>query len=514
MEAWPHQLKAVDDVLRAIASGEKRILLTSPTGGGKTKIMCNLIEHCVHGNQRVALYTNRRLLVEQTSRVMSAAGIDHGRRAAGYDDDDFFPVQVCSIQTEEARVYKARKWQLHDAKIVLVDEAHCQTGDVCRKILDEHVKAGAAVVGVTATPIGLGSMYDCLITAGNPTALRACGALVPAVHYGPDEPDLKAIRTSLGEDLSEKQCVTAMMRFGVFGRVLESFNTLNPGKRPTLLFAPGVAESLWFATQFEKEGITAAHIDGESIYYQGKLEASTRARREEIFEASQDGKLTVICNRFVLREGVDMPWLRHGILATVFGSLQTYLQAGGRLLRAFPGKESVTIQDHGGNWWRHGSLNEDRVWNLEYSAGMLAGMREDAYREKREIEPYRCPKCAKIVRGLKCACGWSAKKFIRARPVVQCDGQLKELHGEVFRARRISTKPNGAVLWERMYYRSKTDKGRRTFRVAAALFAQENNWGWPDPAWPFMPIHSLDWYRLVEDVPPSRLVPKPERVHS
>jgi superfamily II DNA or RNA helicase len=47
---------------------------------------------------------------------------------------------------------------------------------------------------------------------------------------------------------------------------------------------------------------------------------------------------------------VNWPWIEHLILAFVAGSLQTYLQIGGRGLRASPetGKTQVIIQDHGG----------------------------------------------------------------------------------------------------------------------------------------------------------------------
>ena len=47
------------------------------------------------------------------------------------------------------------------------------------------------------------------------------------------------------------------------------------------------------------------------------------------------------------------------------------------------------------------------------------------------------------------------------------------------------------------------------YGYAVALFAYENNWQWPDPAWPLMPKGPLDWYRLVSDVPESKLTPRP-----
>lgn len=504
---WPHQIQAVEDVQAAISAGHRRILLTSPTGGGKTRMACELIEAWTDAGLKVALYTNRRLLVEQTSRVMSHAGIDHGVRAAGYTDDTPWPVQICSVQTEGSRVLKSQVWDLHHADRILIDEAHMQTGTVMRTLLQAHLRDGAAYVGMTATPIGLAGLYDHLIVAGTKSQLRDCGALLPSLHYGPDEPDLRGIKFPLGEDLTETQNRKAMMRPGLFGRVLEWFDTLNPQRRPTILFAPGVKESIWFAQQFQAAGIAAAHIDGQEVWITGKIERTSRTAREAVLQDSAEGRIVVICNRFVMREGVDAPWIAHCIFGTVFGSLQSYLQSGGRALRSHPSLESVTIQDHGGNWWRHGSLNADRDWNLDWTATIASGMREEGLRNKQHPEPFVCPKCGLILMYHTCRqCDWSAPLgWRKARPVVQSDGTLKLMTGDIFKPRRISTRPDGPKIWERMYHRSRTAKGARTFRAAAALFAQENNWGWPDPHWPLMPRKQLDFFRLVADVPKEDL---------
>jgi hypothetical protein len=61
-----------------------------------------------------------------------------------------------------------------------------------------------------------------------------------------------------------------------------------------------------------------------------------------------------------------------------------------------------------------------------------------------------------------------------------------------------------------MYWRSRTEKGRRTFRQALALFARENRYQWPSWEWPFMPLDHDDQFNYVADVPMDRLVPKHE----
>ncbi len=518
MIEWPHQTQALVDLLSTIAHGERRIVLTSPTGGGKTRIMLALAKHYLERGQKCVLYSNRKMLVDQTSSVLALAGMDHGIRAAGYQDERERNFQVSSIQTEHSRVMKNKTWNdLHEADLVIVDEGHLQNGESARAIFQAHYEAGAVIVFFTATPIGMSSVADCLITAGTTSALRTCGALVPAFHYAPDEPDLRKLKNLReGEDLSENQQRQAMMTPTLWGRLWYWFEKINPEHKPFIVFGPDVRSSIWIAEQFTKKGVRTAHIDGQDVWLDGRLERSSRTLRQEVLDASRTGDVAVITNRFVLREGLDLPWLAHGILATVFGSVQSYLQSGGRLLRAFPGKDRVTIQDHGGSWWRHGSLNADRQWKLNCTASMIYGFRADRIRARKEPEPFRCPQCGLVVSRAVCPCGYMPQGK-RSRPVVTTDGQLIEMTGDIFRPRRISQKPNGPELWERMYWRSQrrliTRKdGKevfvghpRTFRQAFALFASENNWGYPDRRWPLMPLNPEDEFRLVAEVAKERL---------
>lgn len=497
---WPHQTEGVSKTLSAIQRGVRRLVLTSPTGGGKSRMMHMLCEDFAAESLEVVVYTNRRMLVDQLSNSFSEAGLLHGVRAAGHEDLREAKIQIASIQTEHARKHR---WRLHPAQRVIVDEAHLMNNPMARAIFDRHYEDGAAIIFVTATPLGLSDMADELIIAGTNSELRACGALVRADHFGPDEPDLKGMKLREGVDLTESQNVEAMKPKRIWGRVIEWYEKTNPDRRPSILFAPGVKESLWYAQELTKAGIPAAHIDGQHVWWDGELYRSSQSVREDILSGSREGQVKVLCNRFVLREGIDAPWLYHGIFACVFGSIQSYLQSGGRLLRAHPSLDHVVIQDHGGHWHRHGSLNADRAWDLEDTNERIAARRVDRFREKKEREPRRCPQCAKILAGLICPCGYKQDK--KVRPVLQIDGTLKELMGDVYKPRRIYHGLDGPKKWERMYWRSRSAKGTRTFRAAFALFAMENNFCWPDRSWPLMPINERDVYRDVADVAMDQL---------
>lgn len=505
-DLWLPQTRAIEQTTAALAEGHQRICLTLPTGGGKSRIACELIRDWLHVGYKVSLYTNRKMLIEQVSRVLSEFGLNHGMRSAQHMESEMPSndhLQVSSIQTEASRVLKKKTWQLHEADRVLVDEAHLNSGETAKTLLDMHIERGASYVGLTATPLGIGHVYDHLIVAGTNSELRECGALVSATHFGPLEPDCKRIKKVGIEEhreYSENEVRKVMQVQQIFGRVLEWFNQLNPDHKPTILFAPGVPESIWFAEEFSKRGITAAHVDGKSCFYKGERYDSDKDIRNEILRASKSGEVKIICNRFVLREGIDAPWLCHGILATIFGSLQSCLQSLGRLLRASPGKTHATIQDHGGNWWRHGSANADRHWELDYTESIVQGLRQEKLRNKIEREPMRCPQCAKILMTSKCSCGFLITR--KSRPVLMEDGTLKEHGGDIFRPRFTRMKPDTIALWKQMYYRS--IKAGRTFRQAEGFFAHENGY-FPPRDLPFMPTNERDWFRKCKDVDKATL---------
>ena len=155
--------------------------------------------------------------------------------------------------------------------------------------------------------------------------------------------------------------------------------------------------------------------------------------------------------------------------------------------------------------WRLGSVNVDREWRLNMRESVIAHMRADALRERREPEPIRCPNCSLVrASGPVCPrCNYRAAKSTRI--VIQQNGDLREVTGEIYKPRQTKVKPNTIRLWERMYYRSK--RAKRTFKAAEALFWVENRY-WVPHNLPFMPKDKADWYRPVGDVPPDKLIPK------
>lgn len=523
MEPWTHQQFGFEEFCRKVREGRRKICITSPTGMGKTELAKMIIQWTLDQGCRATLYTHRRMLLDQHKKKI---GIEHGTRAAGHFPDFGERFQIASVQTEHSRSVVRQVWDLHNADVAIFDECHLQKARTHKTIVDHLHLNGATIIGLSATPIELSHIYQDLIIAGNNSAGRECGALIEALHYGVDEPDLSRVHgVQFGQDLSENQNRQAMgavedgkpnIRLQkLVGRVFDWYRMLNPSQKPCVLFAPGVKESLWFAEQFTEQGIPAAHIDGNQIWYDGEFRTSDTEARDFIAQAHMMGTIKVVCTRFVLREGIDWWWISHMIMACVFGELQSYVQSGGRGLRkgeSWFDKENVIIQDHGGNWWKHGSLNMDREWDLEMSSCAATSIWKENFSDPATPKPFLCPGCQRVLvwRDLgdkvtaKCpACGYDMDFTKRSRPVLMDDGTLVNYRGDGYQPKPTRRHENTDKLWEKIYWQFRNSK-TMTFSQALGYF--EKTYGYRPPKnLKFMPVRLVDFWRRVGSIPVRQL---------
>lgn len=535
---WPHQIYGVSEVRRLMAAGRKRICLCSPTGGGKSKMMIQIAEDALREGKRVLQLASRRWLLDQLYTGLTCDGFDVRQMRSGVKDIGQRGYTLASIPTLTARNL------MPAADVILVDEAHMNKADKAAELLNEYVDQGATIIGVTATPLELSHLYEDLILAGSRSDLRKCGALVPALVYSCGEMDTTDIkRTATGEyavgDIRKKIWTQA-----IYARVIEEHIKLNPELRPAILFAPGVEESVWFVDEYAKRGIRAAHIDGDDVYCDGIRSTSSQERRDEILAQLKTGEISVVCNRFVMREGLDIPQLFHLILATPIGSILSHTQIVGRVLRNHPSlptrdfgngqqRPYCIIQDHGGSFWRHPSPNADMedIWRQYYRCGSakeVTDERMDALRNAQEDNSnpltkevgYECPNCHAVQdfprHGNCYACGHDMKGK-RRRTVIQRSGELKEVTGLPVKRAKQANLPDVAAAFERAYWAAKRKKA--SFRQAAAwiqtghLRGFEHLKGCQIPKnLPFMPANRADMSRMVNSVPMADLIRKNEGV--
>lgn len=485
---WPHQERTPGLVAEQLRAGRRAVVVTTPTGGGKLRVMVELARRATEKGRRVGLFTNRRILTRQTSGALEAAGLGHGFVAAGYPRDAWRDVQILSLPTVAARCLAGPRTPLPPLDLVLVDEAHGCKAETGQAVVGHYKAAGAAVVGFTATPVGLAGLYDALVRAGTPSELRRCGALVPCDVFAPSEPDMRGVKLTRDGEFQRRAAAKRCMETLAFGDTFREWERLNPWRRPTVLWAPGVAESRWFAEQFQARGVKAAHLDGDTA----------DAERDDLFAASQAGDLPVLCSCGVLREGVDLPWLEVGVLVQPCAALSTFLQIAGRLLRACPGKERATLIDQAGAFWRHGSPNADREWRLEDGDRQIAKRLRRERQEGREREPIRCPKCSGVrAAGPECPhCGHRHVKSVR---------QVRMLGGEMHRVigdtvKKAAAKTADQKLWASCLYAAAASN--RTVEQAALDFRRRCGRSAHAGLQPRPDVGGLDWKRRCDQVFP------------
>lgn len=344
----PYQQEAVDRSRELVSTGVHRFIFSAPTGAGKTRLAREIIDRAAARGSRVTFVAPRKELIEQTSRDLDSAGIDHGViQASHWRRRPWLPVQIASVATLVRR-------SVTPPDIMFLDECHLWL-DCARKLV--ALFPDAIVIGLTATPArldgrGLGEIYQSIITVSTPRDLITAGFLVPYRVFAPSDPNLVGVRTTAG-DYNRKDLTGVMDTPKIVGDVVATWQRLAAG-RSTIVFAVSVEASKRLAEAFRDAGVSAEHVDAET----------SDAQRQSVVQRLGDGRLTVACNVELFTYGLDVPRVSCISMARPTKSLALYLQMTGRGLRPAPGKTELTLLDHAGNTLRHGFPDEPRTWTL------------------------------------------------------------------------------------------------------------------------------------------------------
>jgi DNA repair protein RadD len=208
IQLHPFQATVVAEIEKAIASGQKRLLLVAPTGAGKTVIAAEIINRVVERGARVLVLAHRREIITQTRDKLVANGVKPGIVLAGLEDQlrPFAPVQVAGIQTLHARAIRSNRMPMPTATHLVMDETHRARASTYQQLLDLY--PDAIIIGLTATPCrgdgrGLGNIFATMIEAPQVAELIDGGHLVRSRVYAPVDPDLKSVQTQQGDYVSD-----------------------------------------------------------------------------------------------------------------------------------------------------------------------------------------------------------------------------------------------------------------------------------------------------------------------
>lgn len=416
-ELRDYQVNAIQNLRAEIAQKKRRVMLSSATGSGKSRIMVEMAQAAARRGKRVVVLCDRIQLVQQMSGHFTAIGLHHGIIQADNSRAEYSPVIVASIQTVTTRGLP------EGTDLVLIDEAHgCGGREEFRKVIQRAMTSPKTVViGFSATPWskGLakhyeelgGPLFESMVTTVSIEGLIEQGFLVDADVYAPYDPDLSGVKTVAG-DYNEKQLGDAMNKPNMVGDIVTHWLKLANGL-PTVCFATNILHSQSIANEFVKCGIAAEHISCKT----------PDAERLAILARVSSGETKVICNAMLLTTGWDFPACRCMILARPTKSLVTYVQMCGRILRPYPGKERALILDHSGTCQRLGFPTDDRS-DIPMCDGKPKAGSDAKEKEKVEALPKVCPACSflKPAKTPICpACGHQSQK---PTDIVMAEGEL------------------------------------------------------------------------------------------
>jgi superfamily II DNA or RNA helicase len=485
----PHQVRAVEGLRAAVASGKRRVILQAPCGFGKTIVTSAIVELAMERGNRVLFLASGRKLIHQKANKLRECDIPHAVLMSKEEYVAGHPCVVSSKDTLWSRSFVRTSVPLPSADILLIDECHLAKADSWQAIYKEF--QNAVMIGVTATPaLGNGKPlpgWDAMVSGGTYEELIAGKYLVPAKVYAPFSVDMTgvAVNRESGEYVLDQMAerYDDKILVGDFIRERQKY-------APDLLtgfFAASVKSSIGAADEFNAQGIPAAHMDADT----------PDDERESIFAAARDGRLKVLCNFGVLRVGVDLPEMRCVQLAVSMNSLNTYLQSVGRGFRPYPGKAECVVIDHGGNVHKHGWPTEDHEWSLTDENTVQERDDEIRERDKKPREPLCCPECGAMrPSGPRCPnCGHQHKRTgIKVRTV---DGVLKPMERTKIKKKKQQT--DAQKVW--LTCVSIAANRGMTFKQASWLFKQKTGDWPPDNVGPMPPFEKRGF--KVRDLYPN-----------
>jgi len=405
-----YQRRAVDDV---IAKLDRRPILVSPTGSGKTTMATEIVERLGVPTLWMA---HRKELIDQAAERLEAHGLTTGTIMSGYKPNPQAQVQVASIQTLARR-------EKPPAGLVIVDEAHHAAADSYQNVLDAY--PDAHVVGLTATPFrldgrGLGELFGELVVAAWPDELCDSGVLHKPHVWASKAPDLRGVRVVAGDyslGALAKRSNTAELN----ADIVETWKKRAIGKR-TVAFAVDIAHSQAITQAFRDAGVPAEHLDGSTL----------RPERDAVLDRLRRGDTQVVSNCMVLTEGWDLPALECAVVARPTASLNLHLQMIGRVMRACDGKGGAIVLDHAGNHHVHGLVTR----RLNYT------LSDEKVGFSEPLGLRRCGNCGLLFETSEpCCpeCGWvpvPTGAGERHRPAIHGAGELAEFDDTSFEYRR------------------------------------------------------------------------------
>ena len=379
MNLRPYQQHAVNDIRQSLRR-YKSVVFTIGCGAGKSIIAGAIAKSATDKGNRVLFLVHRAELCEQISDTFF-----------GMCDVDDELCDIMMIQTARRRLSS-----ISEPALIIVDEAH-----VFNKAYEKVFQyfPDSFKIGFTATPCrlnqgGLGNLFEDLLTSVSTRWLIDNKYLSEYRYYSFPLIDTSKLHTRAGEFVQE-EVEKLLDNRAVFSGTVRQYQKITPGKK-AMIYCGSIKASKEIVEEFNRNGITAAHVDG----------TMSKTERERIVSEYRQGKITVVSNVDLFGVGFDDKDIEVTILLRPTQSLALAVQQNMRCMRYKEGKTAI-ILDCCGNVVRHGLPDDNREWTLEPKA-----------KQENTVKIRECPECFAVYPPAldRCPyCGYAAVKEIQRK---------------------------------------------------------------------------------------------------
>src|ERR1700746_824567 len=379
-----YQSEALKAVLDAYKAGKRRVIVSLPTGTGKTVVFAHFPRVLNMKKRLLVLAHREELLLQARDKFRS---IDPELKVeieqAGTHAGAHAKVVIASVPTLARSGAPLSRLQPDEFSIVVVDEAHHAVAPSYRRIFDHfglfepHVSR--YLIGFTATPRrgdkqGLGEGFQEVCYARDMREMSADRYLCPITGWRvASDLSLDHVKVRHG-DFIESQLAHAV-NIPLRNRLLvKAYRDFALGRR-AIVFCVDVAHAKDVHRVFAEAGIRAATVWG----------ALSRDQRRSTLAAFSAGEIDVVTNCNVLTEGFDEPRVDCVIMARATKSKLLYAQMLGRGTRLHPGKKDLVVIDVADKPRTHQLPGLHTLFNLPLNMNLKGG---NALEVERQIERF------------------------------------------------------------------------------------------------------------------------------